>query len=429
MSTRTFLHCADLHLDSPLRGLSRYDGAPVDDIRGATRRAFAATVDEAVQRSVTAVLIAGDLFDGERDDFNTAVFLQQQLRRLADADIPVCIVWGNHDAASAITKRLDPPRGVTVLSSNGAETVELSDAGLAVHGRSFAQKAESSDLSATYPPPIGGVLNIGLLHTALAGHEGVHQRYAPCTPQGLAGRGYQYWALGHVHTRMAQQVGDAWLVYPGNPQGRHARELGPRGVTLVDYDGDAVTAVTPLDVDVVRWAEVKVAVTNSSIGDLSEAVREAAINCRDAADGRLVAVRVQLECSATVADDVTSRWAEVEAQIRGDAGSLEGVWLERVRVVVAAREATTVSAGAPALDPQSGDVAAAVSEALERLRSDAAFRAVMVAKLDPLRSKLGAKTAQLRDRDFAVPDDQGVRDLVDAIGRRLLTTVPIEVDP
>ena len=42
------LHLADPHIDSPLRGLGRYTSLPVEDIRLATRRAFANAVDFAL---------------------------------------------------------------------------------------------------------------------------------------------------------------------------------------------------------------------------------------------------------------------------------------------------------------------------------------------------------------------------------------------
>ena len=58
----TFIHAADIHLDSPLRGLSRYESAPVDAIRDACRRAFKNLVDLAIEEKAAFVLLAGDLF-------------------------------------------------------------------------------------------------------------------------------------------------------------------------------------------------------------------------------------------------------------------------------------------------------------------------------------------------------------------------------
>lgn len=132
MSIR-FIHCADLHLDSPLRGLERYDGAPAQEMREATRRAFVNVVDLAIDREVDFVLIAGDVFDGDWQDFNTGLFFANQLRRLADSSVRVFIVRGNHDALSKISKAVTLPKNTHVFRagkapSNGA-TAGLSASG------------------------------------------------------------------------------------------------------------------------------------------------------------------------------------------------------------------------------------------------------------------------------------------------------------
>jgi len=95
----TFLHAADIHLDSPLLKLEHYDGAPVEDLRQATRRALENLVELAVVESVDFVLIAGDLYDGDWKDYNTGLYFVSQMTRLREAGIPVYIIAGNHDAA------------------------------------------------------------------------------------------------------------------------------------------------------------------------------------------------------------------------------------------------------------------------------------------------------------------------------------------
>jgi exonuclease SbcD len=185
-----FIHCADIHLDSPMRGLTRYDGAPTDLLRGATRRLFERLVDLVLEQSVDFVVIAGDLYDGDRDDFNTAIFLQRQLLRLREGGIPVVIAYGNHDAANEITKRLRLPDGVDVLPWDKPGTVLLDGLGVAIHGQSYPTKAVLEDLSLGYPPPVSDFFNIGVLHTSLDGRPG-HDRYAPCTVAALARHGYR----------------------------------------------------------------------------------------------------------------------------------------------------------------------------------------------------------------------------------------------
>jgi len=113
--TFKFIHAADLHIDSPLHGLERYEGAPIDEIRGATRRAFDNLVDLAISESVEFILLAGDLYDGDWKDYNTGLYFIERMGRLRDADIKVFIIAGNHDAASQISKHLRPPDNVKNL--------------------------------------------------------------------------------------------------------------------------------------------------------------------------------------------------------------------------------------------------------------------------------------------------------------------------
>lgn len=249
-----FIHAADIHLDSPLRGLERYEGAPVDEIRGATRRALENLVDLAIAEQVDFVLIAGDLYDGDWKDHQTGLFFVRMMSRLREADIPVIAIRGNHDAANRMTKSLVLPENVEMLSHSQAETAcstRLEELGVAVHGRSFGQAAEYENMARDYPDPRPGFYNIGLLHTSLGGAEG-HEPYAPCTIEDLRQKGYDYWALGHIHLREIL-CEDPWVVFSGNIQGRHIRETGEKGCYLVTVDDRHRTTLEFQPLDVFRW--------------------------------------------------------------------------------------------------------------------------------------------------------------------------------
>ena len=179
-----FIHTADIHLDSPLRGLEAHEGAPVEEIRGATRRAFTSMVDLALQEPVDFILIAGDVFDGDWKDYNTGLYFIKQVRRLSETRIQVFIISGNHDAAGKMTRTLPYPDNVHVLSSRKPETQIIEDLKVAVHGQSFSKVAITDNLALDYPDPVPGHFNIGLLHTCGGGREG-HAPYAPCTLDGL----------------------------------------------------------------------------------------------------------------------------------------------------------------------------------------------------------------------------------------------------
>jgi DNA repair protein SbcD/Mre11 len=288
------IHTADIHLDSPLAGLPEYEGAPHDAVHLATRRALTNIVDLAIDKNADMLIIAGDLYDGELRDINTALFLCSELARLRRADVEVVIAHGNHDAESVITRRLPLPDGVRTLPTKKPGTEIFSDLGIAVNGQGYPNREVLTDLSAAYPEPIEGLLNIGVLHTALTGRDG-HASYAPCSQGTLAARGYGYWALGHVHT--ADVVGeDPWIVFPGCPQGRGLRECGAKGVMVIETEGERVMSVEAYAVDVVRWANVTVDVTGAAEReDALALVRQALAEALASADGRTLACRVALE--------------------------------------------------------------------------------------------------------------------------------------
>ena len=365
-----FVHCADVHLDSPLRGLSRYEGAPVDRLRRATRDAFERLVRCAIDEKADFVVIAGDLYDGDRDDFQTAMFLQGQLHVLRDAGIPVAIAYGNHDAANEITKRLRLPDNVFVFPAHAAGQKVLEDAGAVLHGRSYPTRAVTDDLSAGYLPPVDGALNVGVLHTSLDGRPG-HDPYAPCTLDALVGRGYAYWALGHVHAREVHEVGGVHVVFPGNLQGRDVGEVGPKGATVVEYDADRVRGVACRDLAPVRWARREVDLRDVAqvdealdrvVADLGELRASCAAEAGAASAPELHAVRVVLRASTPVSQEWLRHADRYETQLRADAGGGgDDLWIERVEVSSPARS--------PGEEKASGEAVDAVRQAFALLRA------------------------------------------------------------
>jgi len=326
-----FLHAADVHLDSPLVGLDRYESAPVDAVRGATRRAFENLVGLAIAEEVAFLLLAGDLYDGDWRDYRTGLFFVEQMARLREAKIPVFVVAGNHDAASQITKNLRPPDNVHFFSTNRPETRLVTAFDVAIHGQGYATREITLDLAAAYPAADRALFHIGLLHTSLDGRPG-HAPYAPTSSQRLAQKGYHYWALGHVHQRevVAQ---DPWIVFPGNLQGRHARETGPKGCTLVTVENGVVHQVEARSVDVLRWAVIRIDTEGaSSTGEVLDHVARAIASESERSDGRPLAVRVEISGRAACHDEIASdpdRWTQEVRALAVSIGSA-GVWIEKV---------------------------------------------------------------------------------------------------
>jgi len=262
MTSFRFLHAADIHLDSPLTGLANIEGRVAERIRTAPRAAFEALVE---LDQVGFLVIAGDLYDGTWRDYKTGLFFAEQMGRLNQAGIPVFVLHGNHDAESQITRPLALPDNVRVFGTRKAQTFQLDKLNVALHGQSFRERAVTDNLVPDYPAPVKGAFNIGVLHTALGGMDD-HANYAPCGLPELVAEGYDYWALGHVHQGQALNE-RPHVVFPGNLQGRHVCETGPKGACLVTVESGEVVEVAALTLDVVRWAalDLDVAAAGSTV--------------------------------------------------------------------------------------------------------------------------------------------------------------------
>lgn len=382
MTSFRFIHTADIHLDSPLRGLAGYEGPAIERIRTATRQAFDNLIGEAIDQEVGFVVIAGDLYDGDWRDYQTGLFFARQMGRLAKADIPAFVLHGNHDAESQITKRLTLPDSVRVFSVRKPETFRLEELGVALHGQSFRQRDVTDNLVPAYPEPLDGVFNIGVLHTGMGGMGG-HANYAPCTIGDLVSKGYDYWALGHVH-HAAVLHQNPHVVFPGNLQGRHIRETGPKGAYLVSVEDREIVECGPLHTDVVRWAHLKVSVAGCDRNaEALECVRGAVEQAIDSgADGRLLACRIELTGRTQIHDHLLISTEHLLAEARaaalgfGDASA----WIERV-----------VIATEPVLDPATLAGREDALGELHRMLGDAAADPELLSQLEADVSELVRK--------------------------------------
>lgn len=329
-----FIHAADLHLDSPLRGLEAYEGAPLEVLRGATRRAFENLVKLALEEEVDFVVIAGDLYDGDWKDYSTGLFFRSQMARLNAGGIPVYLIAGNHDAASVITKKLGLPANVQVFSTRTTESFEVPGLPVVIHGRGFPNRRVPENLAQDYPSAIPGKFNLGLLHTSLTGRPG-HDEYAPCSEHDLRGKGYGYWALGHVHQPEVISE-DPWIVFAGNCQGRHARETGPRGCCLVNVNAYLeVESMERRPLDVVRWQDVTVGLDQvEKETEAAQRIRDGLADAVKMAGDRLLAARVTLTGASPLHGSLhreAQRWRAEILAIAQDFGEA-AVWIEQITV-------------------------------------------------------------------------------------------------
>lgn len=328
-----FIHAADIHLDSPLRGLERYEGAPIEQIRNAARRAFENLLDMAISEKVSFLVIAGDLYDGDWRDYSTGLYFVQQIRKLHRAGIPVFLIAGNHDASNKMTRSLSLPENVTMFRSDAPHSVVLEDLGVAVHGQSFANAAVQEDLSMGYPAAVKGCFNLGILHTCATGREG-HDAYAPCSIAGLRSKGYDYWALGHIHKREIL-CESPWVAFSGNIQGRHVRETGAKGALLVSVQDDGAISTEFRPLDVVRWEVLQIDLTDAEFLDqLYEQARQVFRNALANADGRTLCARIEIVGKTELHAELIAKREQVTMELRSRASD-EGqscMWIEKVKI-------------------------------------------------------------------------------------------------
>lgn len=373
-----FIHAADIHLDSPLKGLGSYEDMPVGTLRGASRAAFTRLVDEALALEVDFMVIAGDLYDGDWKDHNTGIYFAREMGRLRNGGIPAYVLHGNHDAESVMTKRLALPDNVHVFKASRPTTFVLEAHKVALHGRSFPHAAVEENLVADYPPPLAGHFNIGVLHTALEGNA-QHANYAPCSLEQLHTSGYQYWALGHVH-EYCVFPGPVPVVFPGNLQGRHIREQGPRGAVLVSCADGAVTSIERLEVDVLRWHELRLDVSGcAAYAEVLTCIREGleAQLARQESEKPYV-LRLVLEGESALQGELVGQQTQLRADVVAIMAALADgrLWLEKLQVVIHAPP-LNAAAGAP------DDLAALLAEAV----ADPEFKQEFLQGLQGLRDK------------------------------------------
>ncbi len=325
-----FIHAADIHLDSPLKGLARYEGAPVNEIREASRRALKNLVQLALDEEAGFVILSGDIFDRDWRDYNTGLFFVSQMARLHHAGIPVFLAAGNHDASSPISRSLKMPENVHIFSTRTFESRRIDRLGAVIHGRGFPGRSVEENWVPSYPEPLRDAFNIGVLHTSLAGYAG-HDTYAPCTLDSLVAKGYDYWALGHVHKHEVLST-SPYIVFPGNIQGRHIRETGGKGCMLVSVEDAEVVDAEFRTLDVLRWYHLNFEMHGWNEDDFMAAFASRLVDILDDADGRIAAVRTTISTDGGIHGAFLkdpNRWRNELRAAAIDAGRGE-IWLEKI---------------------------------------------------------------------------------------------------
>jgi DNA repair exonuclease SbcCD nuclease subunit len=304
------------------------------------------------------------------------------MSRLQKAGIMVYLIYGNHDAQSRITKSLRLPDNVHVFSTRAAKTRIIEQLGVAIHGRSYPKQSVSDNLAQDYPDALPDHFNIGLLHTALTGAEG-HEPYSPCALGTLQSKGYDVWALGHVHAR-GVICEEPLILFPGNIQGRHTRESGPKGCTLVTVEDGRVISHEHRDLHVVRWEILRVDVSAlTDPFDVVDAVRDSVIEEVGRGGDEVLAVRIVVEGRCGVHLQLHSNLEKWESEIRSCVATATGerVWVEKIRFMT---DTEAVQVG----DLPAGDPLGDLIRYVDSLSADEEVKKFLEEEVKILRDKL-----------------------------------------
>ncbi|MEO4002115.1 DNA repair exonuclease [Mesorhizobium sp. CAU 1732] len=399
--TYRFVHAADIHLDSPLRSLALRHTDLAELIGNATRQAFVRTIDLCLDEQVDALVIAGDLYDGDQTSMKTARFLAEQLRRLDQAGIRVFIIRGNHDALSRITKELVLPDSVKVFGGR-AEAIAIDRAPgrvpVVIHGLSFAQPHAPENLLGRFRPVVDGAINIGILHTSLGGSRD-HDLYAPCSLFDLQATGFHYWALGHVHKRSTAE-GACAIVMPGMPQGRDINEAGPKSVTLVTISDDRSIRLEEHFTSVAQFERISIDATGlDDWRDLVSALTRALENVRDEVRAEHLVARVRITGATPLAWRMRRDSDLLKAEADDRASVIGRSWIEQLEIASRPVEERGEASGDP------------IRELHRLIEDDVLTSAALRSELTSIAEEIRAQLPQ-ECRDIFGKDEAAFQDVV-----------------
>jgi exonuclease SbcD len=258
-----FIHCADLHLDSPFQGLTTKEPSLADRFKHATNDAFVKIIDLCLSERVNFLTIGGDTFDGADRSLCAQILLRDQFERLCKANIPVIIVAGNHDPLSDWLTEIQFSNNVHLLEGDNVEKVPIEKDGKVaafIYGISYKVSNVTENLSLKFQADEKDTFSIGML-LANVGSRKEHAVYAPCTINDLKAGNMDIWLLGHIHTPDVI-CKKPLMLYPGNIQGRHINEDGPRGCYLIKVDSSHKISHEFKPVQNILWKQEEINIKN-----------------------------------------------------------------------------------------------------------------------------------------------------------------------
>ncbi|KKK35998.1 hypothetical protein WQ57_21710 [Mesobacillus campisalis] len=293
MKQVTFMHWADLHLDSPFKGLKHLPENIFKRLQDSTFKALANMTDEAIQKAVDFVIIAGDVFDGENRSLRAQARFRGEMAKLAEKGIPAYIIHGNHDHLGGTWMKLEMPENVHIFAGEVEikKFAKQDETTVHLYGFSYPERHLTDRWIDRYQKKEGADFHIGILHGHFEGASD-HDKYAPFRLGDLYEKQFDYWALGHIHKRQVLSE-EPPVIYPGNPQGRNPKEQGEKGFYTVSLT-ERGTRYEFLPSHDVQWLEMKLDFSQAaSPGSLFDACRQAVSEVRSEGKGVILSLEIE----------------------------------------------------------------------------------------------------------------------------------------
>lgn len=331
-----FIHTADLHLDSPFKELSEVDNTISSELTESTFNAFDNLINICIEKKIDFLLIAGDIYDGADRSLRAQLRFRDGLKRLEEAGIKTYIAHGNHDSLEGWSANLTWPNNVHIFKGKEVENYLFKKEGenfARIYSISFHKREIRTNLTNKFPKKSSkeDLFTIGMLHCNLGTNTG-HEPYAPCTLQDLLSHNFDYWALGHVHNKQVINESNPLIIYAGNIQGRHPREIGSRGCFLVQVDQEGLSTYDFIEVDAIRWFVKEISIEPMTTEqDLLTGVERTIEDIRKEANGKPSICRIILTGRGVIHSSIIRKGFldDILQDIReNEVGEKQFIWIE-----------------------------------------------------------------------------------------------------
>ncbi len=222
------IHCADVHLGSRM---NKFPKDKAEERAREVRLSFERMISYAKSEGIDTILLAGDVFDGDRPFKKDKEFFYSAVKR--NSEITFFYLRGNHDDSESYTEEIEN------LKTFGSDWTSYTLGWNVVLSGIEIDKSNCISMYSTLRLDPDN-LNIVMLH----GQVGESSGECKVNLLRLKNKGIDYLALGHVHTQGKKPLDERGIsVYSGCLEGRGFDETGEKGFMVYDTDTKEVQFV------------------------------------------------------------------------------------------------------------------------------------------------------------------------------------------